>query len=52
MRPLLGTQGQVARYIPALARVSPQPFGIALRTRDGLELLVARTGWSLFRPMS
>ena len=37
VRPLLGAQGQVASYIPALARVSPHQFGIALRTRDGLE---------------
>lgn len=37
VRPLLGAQGQVASYIPALARVSPLQFGIALRTRDGLE---------------
>ncbi|MFG6443386.1 glutaminase [Roseateles sp. LKC17W] len=35
LRPLLGQQGQVARYIPALARVSPAQFGIALRTCDG-----------------
>ncbi|MFG6464577.1 glutaminase [Roseateles sp. DXS20W] len=35
LRPLLGQQGQVARYIPALARVSPQQFGIALRTCAG-----------------
>ena len=33
LRPQLArTEGQVARYIPALARVSPQQFGIALRT--------------------
>jgi glutaminase len=37
VQPLLGAQGQVASYIPALARVSPLQFGIALRTRDGLE---------------
>ncbi|MCY4746170.1 glutaminase [Pelomonas sp. UHG3] len=35
LRPLLGQGGQVARYIPALARVSPAQFGIALRTCDG-----------------
>ena len=35
--PLLGAGGQVATYIPALARVSPRQFGIALRTSDGLE---------------
>ncbi len=37
IRPLLGTEGTVATYIPALARVSPQQFGIALRTCDGQE---------------
>jgi len=37
IRPQLGAEGQVARYIPALARVSPLQFGIALRTRDGEE---------------
>ncbi|MFG6467457.1 glutaminase [Roseateles sp. BYS87W] len=38
LRPRLdqaGTGAQVARYIPALARVSPRQFGIALRTCDG-----------------
>ena len=35
LRPLLGQGGQVARYIPALARVSPLQFGIALRTCEG-----------------
>ena len=35
--PLLGQQGEVADYIPALARVSPNQFGIALRTCDGIE---------------
>lgn len=35
LRPLLGQEGQVARYIPALARVSPLQFGIALRTCAG-----------------
>ena len=35
--PLLGAGGQVASYIPALARVSPLQFGIALRTCDGQE---------------
>ena len=35
--PLLGQQGEVADYIPALARVSPHQFGMALRTRDGVE---------------
>lgn len=37
IRPLLGTGGQVASYIPALARVSPHQFGIALRTCEGQE---------------
>lgn len=36
VQPLLG-EGQVASYIPALARVDKQQFGIALRTVDGLE---------------
>ena len=35
--PLLGQQGEVADYIPALARVSPDRFGMALRTCDGVE---------------
>jgi glutaminase len=37
IRPLLGTGGQVASYIPALARISPQQFGMALRTCEGQE---------------
>ena len=37
IRPLLGKGGAVATYIPALARVSPLQFGIALRTCDGAE---------------
>ena len=37
LRPLLGAEGQVACYIPALARVPAQQFGIALRTCDGEE---------------
>jgi glutaminase len=37
LRPELGIEGKVASYIPALARVSPHRFGIALRTRDGAE---------------
>ena len=37
IRPLLGTGGRVASYIPALARVSAHQFGIALRTCDGQE---------------
>lgn len=35
--PLLGTEGTVATYIPALARVPARQFGIALCTCDGLE---------------
>ena len=35
LRPSLGAEGRVADYIPALARVSPHRFGIALRTCDG-----------------
>jgi glutaminase len=34
MRPHLG-QGRVADYIPALARVDPRRFGIAVVTTDG-----------------
>ncbi len=37
LRPRLGREGWVAAYIPALARVPPLQFGIALRTRDGEE---------------
>ncbi|ADU65065.1 Glutaminase, core [Desulfurispirillum indicum S5] len=37
IRPQLGKAGAVANYIPALARVNPCQFGIALRTRDGVE---------------
>ncbi|HEY2258029.1 MAG TPA: glutaminase [Variovorax sp.] len=38
IRPQMITSGgTVASYIPALARVSPRQFGIALRTRDGAE---------------
>jgi glutaminase len=37
LRPQAGQQGQVASYIPALARVRSDRFGIALRTFDGLE---------------
>jgi len=37
LRPELGQAGQVASYIPALARVGASHFGIALRTRDGEE---------------
>ena len=35
LRPRLGQDGKVATYIPALARVSPLQFGIALRTCTG-----------------
>jgi len=37
LRPELGREGQVASYIPALARVPAGQFGIALRTFDGQE---------------
>lgn len=39
VRPLIG-QGQVANYIPALARVDPDNFAMALRTIDGDEFAV------------
>ena len=37
LRPSAGRQGSVASYIPALARVRADQFGIALRTRSGVE---------------
>lgn len=37
LRPQAGQQGKVASYIPALARVQADQFGIALRTHDGIE---------------
>ena len=37
LRPHLGLEGAVANYIPALARVPANQFGIALRTFDGQE---------------
>ncbi len=37
LRPQAGRAGQVASYIPALARVPAAQFGIALRTCDGEE---------------
>lgn len=37
LRPRLGAEGKVASYIPALARVDPHRFGIALVTHDGEE---------------
>jgi glutaminase len=37
LRPELGRAGRVANYIPALARVPADRFGIALRTCDGHE---------------
>lgn len=40
VRPLIG-QGHVANYIPALARVDPDNFGMALRTISGEEFAVA-----------
>jgi len=44
LRPELGRAGQVASYIPALARVRAAQLGIALRTVDGEE---AHAGESL-----
>ena len=37
LRPHAGQQGHVASYIPALARVGGDQFGIALVTREGVE---------------
>jgi glutaminase len=37
IRPQLGREGRIADYIPALARVPADQFGIALRTCDGVE---------------
>lgn len=37
LRPMLGTAGTVASYIPALACIDPRQLGIALRTCDGTE---------------
>ena len=37
LRPQFGNAGTVARYIPALARVPAERFGIALRTCEGAE---------------
>jgi len=37
LRPLVGQHGRVANYIPALARVPADRFGIALRTASGEE---------------
>jgi len=37
-------QGEVASYIPALARVDPHQFGFALRTADGIEASVGSAG--------
>jgi glutaminase len=37
IRPLLGREGAVACYIPGLARVPMEQFGIALHTREGQE---------------
>ncbi len=44
LRPELGRAGQVATYIPALARVPAAQFGIALRTRDGEEAQAGDSG--------
>lgn len=40
LRPELGRAGAVATYIPALARVSPMQFGIAVHTCDGRDFAV------------
>jgi glutaminase len=40
LQPHFGTTGQVARYIPALARVPAHHFGMALRTCAGAEAAV------------
>jgi glutaminase len=37
LRPQLGQEGKVASYIPALARVPVDQFGMALRTCEGVE---------------
>ena len=37
LHPHAGEQGHVATYIPALARVPADRFGIALHTVDGIE---------------
>ncbi|MEO7917112.1 MAG: glutaminase [Dokdonella sp.] len=49
IQPMLGEQGKVADYIPALARVDPMQFGIALRTCDGEEASAGNcdTGFSI-----
>ncbi len=44
IKPLLGSAGQVASYIPVLARVSPLQFGIALRTCSGQEAAAGDSG--------
>ena len=44
IQPLLGGGGTVASYIPALARVSPLHFGMALRTCDGQEVQTGDSG--------
>ena len=48
LKPELGA-GTVASYIPALARVSPHQFGIAMRSREGEEYCAgdARTPFSI-----
>ncbi|MGV3571914.1 MAG: glutaminase [Ramlibacter sp.] len=49
LRPELGQAGRVADYIPALARVPADRFGIALRTVDGQEAQAgdSSTGFSI-----
>lgn len=44
LRPELGREGQVASYIPALARVPARQFGMAVRTCDGHEAQAGDSG--------
>ncbi len=37
LRPQLGQNGKVADHIPALAKIPVEKFGMALRTKDGVE---------------
>lgn len=49
IRPRFGLSGAVATYIPALARIPAEQFGIALRTCDGEEVFAgdAETPFSI-----
>ncbi len=44
LAPELGAEGDVAHYIPALARVPMRRLGMALRTRDGEEAQAGDSG--------